>query len=778
MVRRRNPIVRLLRALLLILLLGVVLILLFVAVNLLKLDAWHDFNADNILAVDQTTILYDQSGDEIIRLHGTEDRICVSLEDIPKKVQEAFISAEDARFYEHSGVDFIRIAGAAWEDIKAGGYAQGASTMSQQLIKLSHLSADKTMSRKLEEAVLAYQMEQKYSKDEILEMYLNYVYFGGGYYGIEAAAMGYFGVHASELSIAQGAMLAGILKSPTNYAPHIDLEASTGRRNVVLSLMEGYGYISTEEREAAAKEEAVIVKGKTQASTSRGYYEDTVLRCAMEILDVDMSALMTSGYRIYTAEDPELQAYCEALFQESDLFPADDVEAAIVIEENGGGLVRALMGGRTYTSAMSFNRAVDIRRQPGSVIKPIIAYAPALEYCSYTAATMLLDEPTTFADYAPKNSSGKYYGWVTLREAVKRSLNIPAVKVLQDIGLEKGMEFAQACGIEFDETDGSLALALGGFKYGVSPLQIAGAYSCFASGGTYSTPSVIERITDVNGKVLYEYEPEEKRVMSEENAYILTSMLESVIEEGTGHRLGELEIPIAGKTGTVGDTEGNRDAWMASYTADYTAVVWMGYDNNHDGTLPTEATGGMYPALVLSRVYEELYKENDYREFTTPTGVNTYKIDAKTLETQHEAVLANALTPQSSILEEIFLEGTQPDKFTEYWAVPSAARKFSAIVSQDGKVEVNFTITCDYALYRLYREDPNGNAELLESWSGVSGQAVSYTDAGAKGGRTYGYYVVPVHKELVIGSKHVYGPSTLKKNVTVPEVIIDINILE
>lgn len=323
----------------------------------------------------------------------------------------------------------------------------------------------------------------------------------------------------------------------------------------------------------------------------RGYYIDAALSTSADLLDVDMETLLTGGYRIYTALDPALQARCEAVFADDSFFPASDCEGAIAVQQAETGYVTAMVGGRESDVAMAFNRATRIRRQPGSVIKPIIAYAPALELCGYTAASMLLDEPTTFADYTPSNFNGKYYGWVTMREAVQRSLNVPAVKVLSEVGLGQGKAFAESLGISFDEADTSLTLALGGFTYGVSPWQLAGAYAAFASGGVYDTPTVVRCITDAQGRVLYEYEPEAKRVMREENTYILTSMLESAIEEGTGRRLGELDIPLAGKTGTVGVDSGNRDAWMAAYNPEYAACVWIGYDNASDGMLPADATG-------------------------------------------------------------------------------------------------------------------------------------------------------------------------------------------
>lgn len=772
--KNKGGILRALRWVLLLMVLAVLGFVLFMAAQLWNLDAWQDFDPANILGAQQSLILYDGENGEILRLHDKEDRVSIPLSDVPDLVQKAFISAEDARFYEHPGVDVIRIVGAAWADIKAGGYVQGASTISQQLIKLSHLTADKTISRKLEEAVLACQMETRYSKDEILEMYLNYVYFGGGYYGIEAAALGYFGVHAKDLSVAQGAMLAGILKSPSNYAPHLDFEASLARRDTVLSLMAEYGYLDDQGLADAKGETMVILHDGTASEEGRNYYVDAALQDAMEILQIDSETLLSGGYRIYTAMDSAIQNQCEAIFQQDDLFPGD-AQGAIVVQEAGTGLIRAMVGGRgAYDTAMAFNRATDIRRQPGSVIKPVIAYAPALEGYGYTAATMLLDEPTTFAEYSPRNFGNKYYGWVTLREAVTRSLNVPAVKVLSDIGVSAGKAFAQSCGIPFDPQDTSLTLALGGFTYGVSPLQIAGAYAAFASQGIYNTPTCIQRITDSTGKELYVYEPENRRVMSEQNAYILTSMLQSAIQEGTGHRLKDLDIPLAGKTGTVGEGEGNRDAWMACYSADYAAAVWIGYDTSQDGALPQDATGGKYPALILEQLFQGLYQDRAPKEFSMPSGVNAYKLDKRTLEMFHEPVLATALTPSSAIQTEVFVEGTQPTAQSSYWVVPSPPGEFRVYLGGDGKPQIAFTGRESFAQYQLYRQKGTESPQLIKTWDGKG--AVTYRDDSALPGCTYTYYILPVHQEMNVGGEQVKGPATKKVTVTTPEAVIDVEI--
>ena len=733
-----------------------VLFLLCGAVKTLGMDRWVDFDVYRITGCDRTSIIYDGQSDVVTRLHGVQDRTWVSISELQPSTVYAFISAEDARFFEHEGVDVIRIAGAIVADIKAGSYVQGASTISQQLIKLSHLTSEKTISRKAEEAALAYEMERHYSKEDILEMYLNYVYFGGGYYGIEAAAEGYFGVHASDLTLDQSAMLAGILKSPSGYAPHINYAASINRRNNILRLMRDYGYITDDEKKQASARRPTILHDKNEEYS--GYYTDAVTKSAAALMGITVDELIRGGYSIYSAMDSDIQHYCEEMFKNGELFPAEDSEAAIVVLEPSTGMVVAMVGGRSYTGGISFNRATDIRRQPGSVIKPVIAYAPAFEYLNYTAADMILDEETTFADYTPSNYGNKYYGWVTVREAVTKSLNVPAVKTLSEVGVERAKDFAKRCGIEFDDKDDSLALALGGFTYGVSPLQIAGAYSCFASGGIYNTPTLIKKITDRNGLTVYEYRQDSRRVMSEANAYILTSMLKSVVTEGTGHRLNTLDIPIAGKTGTVGLANGNRDAWMAGYTPEYTAVVWQGYDSDRLGLLPSSATGGTYPALMLYELFNHIYPDGRSGDFEKPESVKQYSIDAKTLKKQHKVVLANAMTPQSSRVTEYFTEETAPEDVSGYWAVPGSAQNLLA-VREEGGVMVSFDCPDDFGMYTLWRSEAGKAEKPLMTWDGREGH-IEYIDAAVKPGKGYRYRVTVKHEELLIGDEPVEGLTT------------------
>ena len=734
----------------------------FVAVKIFEMDAWSALDMDKVLLVDRSLIIKDKDGNEFTTLHDTEDRIWVGIDDIPVNVRNAFIAAEDARFYDHFGIDVVRILGAAWADLKAGAYVQGASTISQQLIKLSHLSSEKQMQRKLEEAILAYQMERAYSKDEILEMYLNYVYFGGGYYGVEAAARGYFGVHAGELSTAQAAQLAGILKSPTRFSPHLNMEASVGRRNVILDLMLEYGYLDGAAL-ARAKAEKCVLNGNTHYER-RGSYVDLVLTNACTLLDTDMEKLLSDGYVIETAMDAELQLYAEQTFADDTLFPDggnEGLEAALAVVDVSTGGVRALIGGRKNEGALTFNRAVGIRRQPGSVIKPILVYAPALE-AGYTAASMLLDDEMDFAGYRPSNATGTYAGWVTMREAVTRSLNVPAVSVMAQVGVGRSKAFASRLGIRFDKSDTRLALALGGFTYGVSPMQISAAYAAFARGGSYIQPGLITRITNSSGETLYEAEGEFAQVMSEGNAFILTSMLESAVSEGTGKNLGTLGIPLAGKTGTVGDSVGNRDIWMAAYNPEYAAAVWIGYD---DGSRikASDAAGGTYPAELLKRLFASLYPEGDAPDFRMPEGVIEQRIDQYTLNSEHIAVLASALTPETAAYTEYFCDGTQPTAISGYWALPQPPQELTLKASKKA-VKVTFEAPSRLMLYRLYRENSAGKSVLLTEFSDVEGTVI-FEDTAIKRTGKYAYYVVPVHPQLTLAGENLTGRASERARI-------------
>lgn len=719
-------------------------------VKVCELDAWHEFDPGKILGADETVIIYNNTDEEICCLSKSQFRITVPLSDVPDIVQKAFISAEDARFYEHKGIDIVRIGGAILKDIESGGYVQGASTITQQLIKLSHLSSEKTMQRKAEEAVLAYLMEKSYTKDEILGMYLNYVYFGGGYYGIEAAARGYFGIHASELSAAQGAVLAGILKSPTNYAPHLHYDASMHRHNVVLKLMHDYGYLNDADYSSALSEKIEL---KTFDNGERNYYVDYTINEACEILSVSKNELFTGGYRIYTAQDSRIQSVCEEIYDDNSFFPTPDVQSAIAVTDSENGLICAMIGGRGEYVPSGYNRAADMRRQPGSCIKPVIVYAPAIEYYGYTAATVISDEPRSFGSYTPKNSGNKYYGNVTVRKAIKSSLNIPAVTVLDDIGIENGKSFARNVGIEFDDSDTTLSLALGGFTYGVSPLQLANAYGALCD-GIYSPASSVTRITDRYGKVLYKRRAKSERVLSDANAFILTDILCSVAEDGTGHRLSDLDFDVACKTGTVAiDDKTNRDAWICACTGRHSAAVWIGYDSVNDGKMDSNVTGGTYPAEIVKELFERIYS-GEKPHFDMPDKVVSVRLDAKTVE-EDAVACASFLTPKEYIFTEYFAEGTEPEDVSTYWNIPNPPVDFACTAF--GKDYAWFTFTADdKVIYELVRSDALSET-VVDELHGQVGDTIICSDM-QKPQADVQYFIRPYK---LINEQKLYGAESV-----------------
>ena len=718
-------------------------------------DAWNALDLQKILTADESLLLTDRDGTVVSRLYQTENRVSIDASKLPKHVKDAFLAAEDARFYSHPGFDLIRICGAALNDLKAGSYVEGASTITQQLIKLTHLSSVKTLDRKVDEAILSYRLEQALTKDEILSCYLNRVYFGGGYYGIEAAAEGYFGVHASELSLAQSALLAGVLKSPATYAPHLRPEASLGRRGVILDLMAEYRMIGPEEAEAAKQEPLVLIPDTEKQR--HGSYIDLAVTEAAELLGCDLETLLTEGYTIETAMDPDAQRIVDAAFENDAYFPTfgdESCEGAMVLIDAKTGGVSAIIGGRDQTQALAYNRATRIRRQPGSAIKPILVYAPALE-AGYTAASMLLDEQTEFGDYMPKNASGHYSGWVTMRDAVTRSLNLPAVSLFRALGIERCKAFASRLGIPFDVRDDSLTLALGGFTYGVSPYRLCGAYAAIAAGGIYREPYVITRITDRSGCELYRRSAHEMRVLSEGNAFVLTSLLKSVATEGTAKLLASLPIELAAKTGTVGDETGNRDVWLACCNPDYAAVVWMGFDDAEGGRcLPPDCGGGTFPAMLMLEVFSGLYRDRPAPVFEAPDSVVTVNLDRTTLESEHRVVLATTLTPPDRTVAEYFVKGTQPTEYSQYWQLPEPPSDLSVTLSSH-TAHITFTPPSVHMCYRVYRVDANGFAVLISTVS-HTGFPVSIDDP-IDGSGSVGYYVVPCHPELTQNGGNLCG---------------------
>ena len=555
---------------------------------------------------DQTSFIYSEKGTLLKEIHGDINRIPIPAEKIPEHVQQAFVAIEDERFYSHHGIDPKAIMRALYNYYKEGRITEGASTITQQTMKMYFLTPEQSVRRKIKEAILAVEFERRYSKDKVLELYLNRAYFGEGAYGIQTASKVYFDKEAAQLTVAEGALLAALVQAPSSYDPYINPEFSTQRRNVVIEKMIMQGYISGNQVEDALLASMNLKDGR-EIECNNSYFTDYIIDEAINA--VGEEKVLKGGLRIYSTMEPEIQNKAEKVFEQSYLFPSEKVEAAVALVENGTGGIKALVGGRKYVARHGFNRASQLSRQPGSAFKPIAVYAPAFEV-GYGPDSIIADTPFKSGNYEPQNSGGGFYGQISIRTAVQQSRNVAAVRLLNQIGVDKGYEMAGKLGFALTEDDRCLPLALGGLTTGVSPLQMAGAYAAFANQGVYVKPYAIKYIVDPEGKVIYSH-PEGTAIIKASTAIAMKDVLRAAVEYGTGYRAGIRGAEVAGKTGTteLPDTpqfsglSGNKDAWFVGFTSRYTAAVWMGYDEKDmDRYHYLTSYGGNQPADIFRTI--------------------------------------------------------------------------------------------------------------------------------------------------------------------------------
>lgn len=645
--RKKRVVLAVLSVFLILCILAAVATAVYVAIVLKDLPDWDE----TVLLSDKTTFLYDENGEVFSELHSSENRTYVTLDDMPDYLIDAFLATEDTRFYQHHGIDIIRIGGALLADIRSGGASQGASTITMQLARTAILNDyDKKLARKIKEAVLALQLESEYSKDEILALYLNEIYFGHSAYGVQAASQTIFGKDVKDIDMAEAATLVGVIRNPKLYSPLYDPEASDRVKRQVLKNLSEYTDKYPEADIEAAKEE-IVQTGESAytAAYNHPWYTDYVIDVAEDILieqGYSAASIYTGGFRIYTTLNDKVQTLMEEAFSDAANFPetysADLVESAMVVLSADDNSILGLVGGREYTTRRGYNRATDMKRQPGSTFKPIAAYSPAIE-AGYSPATVVNDVRTTFGgNWTPGNYDGSYRGIISMRTACQYSVNIASVKILQLATVPASLQMLSHMGIELAEQDNNLSIALGGLTYGVSPLQMAAAYGTLANSGVYTEPWCISRIEDTAGNVIYESELNQNVAMKETTAYLVTDMLRTVTTSGTGTRAQLPNRDVASKTGTVQlpdldyfkGLNGNRDAWFAAFTPEMVGVVWMGYDQDKDENGKVQYLrqiyGGKYPALLWKYVIGGASQDLPGSRFTRPAGIVSLTVDAYT----------------------------------------------------------------------------------------------------------------------------------------------------
>ncbi|MBT2755442.1 PBP1A family penicillin-binding protein [Mesobacillus foraminis] len=569
----------------------------------------------------QSTIIYDKDGDVAGKV-ATNRTEGITFEQLPDQVPNAVIAIEDERFREHNGFDIKGITRAFFGNLFAGRITGGGSTITQQLTKNALLSPERSYKRKIEELFLAVEIEKAYTKNEIIEMYLNQVYFGSGAWGISNASKKYFNKDIQEVTISEAALLAGLLQAPSALDPYNNYEKAMNRRDVVLGKMNELGMISNEEHKAALNEKIILEDGGGSIVDRKfPYYMDAVLDEAINEYGLTQEEILTRGYVIHTQLDQNLQADLERVYSNNANFPQGRggqlVQSGAVLLDPKTGGVRALVGGRGEHVFRGFNRATHLKAQPGSTMKPLAVYTPALEE-GYDYDSMLIDKEMTFGKYKPQNFSRTYQEEVPMYEAVEKSINVPAVWLLNEIGLEKGLESVKKFGIPLQEEDRNLAIALGGMHKGISPQDLAEAYSTFANGGKREESHIITKIVGPTGKIIDEHKDKTTRVTSRRVANEMTSMLLNVVETGTGRAANISGLQIAGKTGSTqlpySDIDGTKDQWFAGYTPNIVGAVWIGYDKtDREHYLSSSSSETVVP--IFREIMEEAAPHIEKTEF-------------------------------------------------------------------------------------------------------------------------------------------------------------------
>jgi len=584
---------------------------------------------ENLHLVAATQVL-DDKGQLIAKLF-EENRIVVSINNISPYIGQAIIANEDSRFYNHMGIDPIGILRAIAANLQAGSLVEGGSTLTQQLAKNMFLTQERTFIRKIKELLLAIIIERKFSKQEILQAYLNQVYFGEGAYGVESGAQIYFGKHASELSLAESALLAGLPRGPNLYSPYSDEKAALARRLTVLSGMVKQGYITQQQADQAQKTPIVLV-GKKKRAVQASYFLDYI---ANELVGrYGANRVYKGGLTVYTTIDSQVQQGAEGVLGK--------YQGAVLALDPRNGYVKAMVGGNNYEESQ-LNRVVVEVRQPGSAFKPFV-YAVALGQ-GLRANSMIIDQPINIGGYAPQNYDKKYSGAMTLKKALRWSVNVAAVKLGQQVGIYKVLDLAKNMGITtLVDQDNNLATALGGLTQGVNLFELATAYTAFANGGVLSKPIAIMKVLDENGQILEEAHIEQRLVLSPEIAYILTNMMQGVIENGTGTPA-NIGRPAAGKTGT---TDGYETAWFMGYTPELLVGIYVGNDNRTPIGISGVEVAGLWGTMM-----SKLQTDSKNTQFTIPGNVIT---NIPICATTGKLVTAKCLDIEYSA----FIKGTQP----------------------------------------------------------------------------------------------------------------------
>lgn len=672
--------------------------------------------------IENAIMVFDSNGNQITK----PKQSFIKLSKLASHTKDAFISAEDKRFYSHKGLDFVRMGKAVLSNLKSGSFSQGASTISQQLIKNTQLSNEKTLTRKLKEMKLTKELEKIYSKNEILEMYLNNIYFGNGCYGIESASQYYFSKSADNLSLSESALLAATINAPTIFNPKENPENNKVRRNLILKLMQNNGKISEIDCKNAQNEEILL---NLQNLNNNNFLYNQVINEAENLLNLSREQLYHNNYKIYTNLDSNLTSKINSAIKNNYPVLPKTINISSIVIDNYSNKIISITG-----SNSSFTTKV----QPGSTIKPILVFAPAIEKGQISPATKILDEPVNFSGYSPKNSNECFHGFVSVRESLKNSYNVPAVKILNELGISEAQNFAKKLGIDFSENDNNLAIALGGFTEGITTKSIADAYTAFANNGNFKVSSIITKITK-NGNIIYRSDNKKEKVMKDSTAYLITDMLLDTSKTGTAKRLKDFDFQIASKTGTVGysNSKLNKDCFNVSYTTKHTILTHISGEN-----MPENINGSTYPTMITRDILSILYQNSKPKNFSKPNSITTLNLNKNNYE-ENKITIDNS---KQNSLAEIFDKSNIPTNLINNFQI--------SITNKQGlKPIIEFNLPENYS-YQIIRKNKN-EEEIISSSSNEN--FIKFEDKTANINNIYEYFVkfCDFYSNTIIESNHI-----------------------
>ncbi len=729
---------------LIIVLVLIVLIFLSILITANILYRKYDLDINKLTSVNNGVKVYSSSGTDTT-LYNT-DRSIVEIETLPKYVLDAFVSTEDKHFYSHHGFDLGRIAKASLVNLVNRSKDQGASTISQQLIKNALLTNEKTYSRKIKEIILAIKLEKKFTKNEILEMYLNTIYFGSNAYGIENASVTYFNKSAKDLTMNEACCLAGIIKSPNYYSPKTNYDNAIKRKNLVARLMKENGYINDSTYVEIRNTPLTLSINKHCDHA----YEEEAIHEACSLLGISERELINRKYQIFTFKDDSLQDVVSnsntQVIDFAELSYQADLDSLSVVVNNKGQVI-AYFGNSNYNLH-------NISRQSASTLKPLAVYLPALKYDIISPASRILDEPINYNGFSPKNADNSYHGYVSAREALSTSLNIPAVKTLDCVGLSRARDTLSNLGIEISNSDMNLSLALGATKNGIRLMDLLGAYNTISNLGKYRHLTFIDKILDNNGKVIYQYEDYSDQVIDSASCYLLTDMLKDSAISGTSKRLESLNIPIASKTGTASIQNGNTDLYNISYSSEHTMLSWISSLNTN--LLPKGMHSSCEPTEINKLIAEKLYADNRPEDFIIPDDILKCAYDSTQLE-KTSTLVYNEDVQERYLMYDYF-------KITNLPTIVDNNTSTPIIVTVNKKgthIEFNTKRNRSYKLVREYKN----NKYILDEYNNIS-ECISYVDGDAFKYDKLKYYLIDDSDNIISDKIEVRPKDYLINQIT------------